>query len=324
MISSWKEISYSNDSGYGFDFLPNTLCGSYDGKRLFMTSSSNFNIGSNNLQWTSEDYGVNWTYVEPTSNYEFKACGSNANRRIILDDSSNLKLTLDDGSTYTTIRANFDNTNYFKNNVAVSQTLSTIYILQGCNAYRSRDVGQTWTTLTTLGERSLVSVACSYDGQFVAVLGDGLMESGRGNYLFLSQDFGSNWVVRANGTEPLPVNAELQTVCMSGNASTIATGGGIATAIFVSKDFGSNWFSNTPQGGWLTSATNSNGSVILFGQLGDPGYSFGAFSSNGSNFNYLTAYGLENSNVFGRNSFVSYDGERAILSGSNNSGAIQL
>jgi hypothetical protein len=302
---------------------PRTLCGSYDGQRLFINCQT---IGSGIEQLESSNYGVSWASTGYCNGY-ILASGSNADRRIYYSfDSNTLEYTLDNGVTFSTLMANAQPNNSLSKPIAVSYSLSTIYYLQSSSVYASHDMGVTWNPLTNLGYFSTSkSIACSSNGQYVGFVGldDEGVDPGFGTTIYTSSDYGSNWVSlsSSNPGKPLYLDTrqDLQSVSISGDGSTVFVGA-FQGQLNTSRDFGSTFktasFSNLiPQLSYFTaSAINSNGDSILAGannSAGDQSYVVQS-ETGGSSWSIAVKVNDDWKNVF-----LSQDGNTKVAAASN-------
>jgi hypothetical protein len=311
MFGSWAQRQ-------GFTAQPFTLCGSYDGTRLFINS---LEAGGTFDFFESSDNGYTWVTSVLTGAY-IKSCGSNADRRIYYSTATNtLEYTLDNGVTFSTLMVNAQsNSNPTNKDIAVSYSLSTIYYLQSSSVYATHDMGVTWNPCSNLGFFSTsLSIGCSSNGQYVGFIGDPEgADSGFGNTLYTSCDFGSNWVSLSSSNPGKPLYLEtrqaLQSVSISGDGSSIFAGA-FQGQLNTSRNYGSTFttysFTNSlPNLTYFSaSAINSNGESILAGSVNaDGGQAYVVQSVNGGS---TWSIAIENNDNW-PNVFVSQDGQTRI------------
>ena len=130
--------------------------------------------------------------------------------------------------------------------------------VSGKNLFTSEDCGITWAELIEPGTVNWVSVACSADGENVALLDSTLLE--------LSTDRGVSWTQRTlNNMFGVVANQACVAVAMNdlGNVIAVVAYDAVATT------------------GYFAVSTNSGGSWATQTFGGDPAYKFTSVSSNG-------------------------------------------
>lgn len=102
---------------------------------------------------------------------------------LINDDSSYLlKLSTDQGNTFTTLTRPTNNASL--PDADLSQDVKLIYIFDEQNVYRSTTSGSTWTNITgNLPVDYFQKISCSADGQIVSVVGDNVFDTDKGAYV---------------------------------------------------------------------------------------------------------------------------------------------
>lgn len=222
--------------------------------------------------------------------------------------------------------------------------------------WASTDYGDTWSTLTTAGNRSWSSIACTYDGtKLIAGIG---ASSGVSRYVYTSIDSGATWTERPNITSKQWTGVAIS----SNDGSQMAAWTGTATSsVYTSSDGGATFVSRNASKNVIKAATvswdgttwslttcstvaatscdinssSNNGSTFVARNWTLKAYQFLAGSSNGSvlvtgNTGGIdptilsTNYGLSSTNsgsqtVRQRCAAVSADGSRMIVGGGDGS-----
>jgi hypothetical protein len=198
--------------------------------------------------YKSTDAGVTWSQLGASSTSWQYICVSDDGQYITaLPNSGTPQVSSNGGTSFTSKSTNASN-----DCLAMSSTGQYQYTGGWAgNVYSSSDYGATWTARTTPGSMSKHALACSADGQFVAV---GNVSSG---FLWTSSNAGVNWTQRTNAGQ-----RDWYGLNISDDGTKLAAAA-YNGQIYTSTDSGANWTARASTKYWLKLTGNSDGSKLI-------------------------------------------------------------
>ncbi|HRY36901.1 MAG TPA: hypothetical protein P5230_03445, partial [Candidatus Magasanikbacteria bacterium] len=269
---------------------------------------------SNNLLYSSSDYGYSWTTTTPGWGYTKTAMSSDGKYQTITGLGNQIRVSSDYGKTWSIGRGAFAGCHS-----SISMSSDGKYQLATCNGsivrsfnygisgswsesnafgstdsavssdgkYQilaemdgpirvSSDYGITWTTSTSAGENAWSAVSISANGKYqTAVVGSAT----DWDYIYISSDYGNTWSAKGKSTR-------WSDVAMSSDGKYQSAVELQSGYIFSSIDHGNTWATNTATGikNWTSIAISSDGQFQSATALNDYIYISG---SNLYNFNKI-------------------------------------
>ena len=196
-------------------------------------------IVSNISDFQLQEFGAEWTDVQPDENLEYInwlscAVSSSGKYQTAVEEFGDIYLSTDFGTTWTT---NYNMGNAATNCISMSQSGEFQTASNGVNIIVSTDYGQTWTETQNVGSTQIF-VCISLSGRYQLVISVG-------DTMYRSTDFGSTWIRYENENSDI-FNSFMSFpsagVCMSydGRYQTI-----VCENIYRSNDFGETWVTTT-------------------------------------------------------------------------------
>lgn len=210
----------------------------YVGGRIYaekyvMSGDGKYQIFSASFAYISNNYGIDWSRLEPNRFIENITMTITGNIQLIT--SYDILLKSDDyGINFNPVNVGYS---FYWSSVCVSNDGKYIILTSHDYFYTTNDSGLTWAPVTTFGSRIWRSSSISSDGKIQLV-------TAVTNAVCLSNDYGITWIQIING---LPVSGAYRSSCMSSDGQYQCIIDREGPNLYLSNDSGITWFkSNKP------------------------------------------------------------------------------
>jgi photosystem II stability/assembly factor-like uncharacterized protein len=247
----------SND--YGNTWTENTTISSIqDWYFVSISASGQYQtaVVRNGDIYISSDYGTIWTISSAgQKNWIAVSVSASGKYQTALGNSGECFISSDYGNSWNSPSLS-PPSNYGWTGVSISASGQYQYIAGGREGtdrvYLSIDYGSTWNIAISETNISTFGISCSANGQYVFL-------AGSNGYLFVSQDFGTNWNV--TNTSAGAEDWRYVSVSASGQYQFVAATNGY---LYISSDYGNTWNRITSLGikNWLGVAISASGQYL--------------------------------------------------------------
>lgn len=269
------KVQMSTNSGASWEVLTNLPDGYYIGAAI-SADGGVLAITESDLIHISYNYGGSWSTYSPGSYHSFGEISMSYGGDLIAvaDNGANsLLVSTDSGVSWKACGM----PGLYLSDVSVSGSGNLIAVASKSSSYpgteyilTSDDAGNTWTELTTAGEREWGSIACSSDGSLIVAGVSGIYGGTSVGKLYISSDGGQSWTEGGEGSDQMWLD-----LATSADGSLIAAATGWSQKygyLWTSTDSGGNWVEHREVGvrPWVSAAVSNDGSMIA--ALADSGY----------------------------------------------------
>ena len=220
-----------------------------DANTCVMSEDGKYQIFLSYNAYISNNYGSNWSVLEPNRFIDHITMNINGNIQLITSNNDLLKSD-DYGITFNPVNVGYS---FYWTSISVSNDGKYMILTSSGYFYVTNDYGITWIPINTFGSQIWTSSSVSLDGKIQLVVA-------ASNFVCLSNDYGLTWTPVTDG---LPVTGNYSSSCMSSDGQyqciIVFTG---TINLYLSNDSGITWFKSNKSGLFKVSISG-DGSKLL-------------------------------------------------------------